>query len=67
MLLVDGGSHMKKAALVICIFALITALTGIPYMVEGISQRGWDGVNYGRIVFPLLIIVISFVKYRKYK
>ena len=58
---------MKKAALVICIFALITVLTGVPYMVEGISQRGWDGVNYGRIVFPLLISGISFVKYRKYK
>lgn len=58
---------MKKVALVICIIALITALTGIPYMVEGITQRGWNGVNYGRVIFPLLISGIFFMKYRKFK
>ena len=58
---------MKKVALVICVFALITALTGIPYMVEGITLRGWGGVNYGRVVFPLLISGISFVRYKKHK
>ena len=58
---------MKKVALVICVFALITALTGIPYMVEGITLRGWSGVNYGRVVFPLLISGISFVCYKKHK
>ena len=58
---------MKKLYLIVCIIALITFLTGIPYLIEGITQRGWGGVNYGRVVFPLLISVISFVKYRKYK
>ena len=58
---------MKKVALVICVFALITALTGIPYMVEGITLRGWGGINYGRVVFPLLISGISFARYKKHK
>ena len=51
---------MKKVYLGITIVALITCLTGIPYLVEGISVRGWSGVNFGRILFPLLISGISF-------
>ena len=32
---------MKKVYLVLAIIALITCLTGIPYLVEGIAARGW--------------------------
>ena len=58
---------MKKACLIICIVALVTCLTGIPYLVEGIAQRGFGGVNYGRVVFPLLISGISFWFFKKHK
>lgn len=51
---------MKKVYLVLAIIALITCLTGIPYLVEGIAARGLGGVNYGRIIFPLLISCFSF-------
>ena len=51
---------MKKVYLVLAIIALITCLTGIPYLVEGITARGLGGVNYGRIIFPLLISCFSF-------
>lgn len=50
---------MKKVYFVIAVIALVTGLTGIPYLVEGIATRGWDSVNYGRIFFPLLISGIS--------
>ena len=58
---------MKKAYLVIAIIALITCLTGIPYLVEGIAARGWGGTNYGRIIFPLLISGISFGLFKRKK
>lgn len=51
---------MKKAYLAIAVIALIACLSGIPYLLEGIAARGWGGVNYGRILFPLLIGGISF-------
>lgn len=51
---------MRKGYILICVIALITCLTGIPYVAAGIAQRGLDGVNYGRILFPLLISGISF-------
>ncbi len=44
----------KKACIVILILAVIGILTGIVYLAEGISARGIGGVNYGRVVFPLL-------------
>lgn len=56
---------MKKVYLIVSIVALITCLTGIPYIVEGISARGFDGVNYGRIIFPLLITGITFWRFKK--
>ena len=58
---------MKKAFLVIGVVALIICLTGIPYLVEGIAARGWGGVNYGRIIFPLLICGIAFWLFKKKK
>ena len=41
----------KKVFIVILILAIIGLLTGISYLVEGISTRGIDGVNYGRVIF----------------
>lgn len=58
---------MKKVFLVVAIVALITCLTGIPYLIEGITSRGWGGVNYGRIIFPLLISGISFWLFKRKK
>ena len=56
---------MKKVYLAIAVIALITCLTGIPYLAKGITARGWDGVNYGRILFPLLIGGIFFWLFKK--
>ena len=58
---------MKKVYLVIAVIALIACLTSIPYLVEGITARGWGGVNYGRIIFPLLISGISFWLFKRKK
>ena len=49
----------KKVYIVILIIAIFGLLTGISYLVEGISTRGIDGVNYGRVIFPLLVGVIA--------
>lgn len=56
---------MKKVYLVVSIFALIAFLTGIPYLIEGISERGIGGVNYGRVIFPLLISAVTFWLFKK--
>ena len=56
---------MKKTWFIVSIIALITCLTGIPQLIDGISQRGFGGVNYGRILFPFLISLITFVLSRK--
>ena len=56
---------MKKAYFIVSVIAFITCLTGIPYFFDGISARGWGGVNYGRVLFPLLICGISFWHYQK--
>lgn len=58
---------MKKVYLVIAVVALITCLRGLHYLVEGIVARGWGGVNYGRIIFPLLISGISFWLFKRKK
>lgn len=50
---------MKKVLLVICAAGALTFLTGIPELAEGITARGWDGVNYGRVLFPLIISAAS--------
>lgn len=57
----------KKICMVILILAIIGLLTGISYWAEGISIRGIDGVNYGRVIFPLLVGVIAvyFLKREK--
>lgn len=61
----EGSFMKKKVCLVITIFAVIALLTGIPHLVYGIQARGIDGVNYGRVIFPLLIGIIAFYMYKK--
>ena len=56
---------MKKVYLVIAIFALIALLTGISELAGGIAARGLAGVNYGLVLFPLLIGIFSFTAYKK--
>jgi len=56
---------MKKVYLIISVIALITCLAGIPYLIGGIAERGLAGVNYGRIIFPLLISGITFWLFRR--
>lgn len=57
----------KKVCIVILILAIMGLLNGISYLVEGISTRGIDGVNYGRVIFPLLVgaIAVYFLKRKK--
>ena len=45
----------KRVCIMILILAIIGVLTGINSLAEGISKRGIDGVNYGRVIFPLLV------------
>ena len=56
---------MKKLFIIVAIFALIALLTGIPYLIEGIRARGFDGVNYGRVLFPALLCGLSIRLYKK--
>lgn len=58
---------MRKVYLIVCILAFLSFLTGIPYVITGISEHGMAGVNYGRILFPLLISGILFGLFRKTK
>jgi hypothetical protein len=46
---------MKKVTCIVILFLSITGLlSGIVYLMEGIRIRGFGGVNYGRVIFPLL-------------
>lgn len=55
----------KKVYLFAAIFAGIALLTGLSYLVQGIGARGVAGVNYGRVVFPLLVMLLSLWLYKK--
>lgn len=57
----------KKVCLIVIIFAAIAFLTGMSYLVNGIQARGVTGVNYGRVIFPLLICGIAFYLFKKQK
>lgn len=49
----------RKVCIVILILAIIALLIGISYLVQGIYARGFGGVNYGSVIFPLLVGVIA--------
>ena len=57
----------KNWYLVLSIVGLVFVVTAIPNLIEGIEARGFGGVNYGSIGFPLIISIVSFVLYRKRK
>ena len=54
----------KNWYLVLSIVGLVFVVTAIPNLIEGIEARGFGGVNYGSIGFPLIISIVSFVLYR---
>ena len=57
----------KKVCIVILFLAINGLLNGICYLAEGISTRGIEGVNYGSVIFPLLVgaIAVYFLKRKK--
>jgi len=40
---------------------------GIFSLAEGIAARVWGGVNYGQVLFPLLIGGFSFRQFKREK
>ena len=61
------GSSMKKVYLAVTAIALILCVEGIFSLAEGIAARGWGGVNYGQVLFPLLIGGFSFWQFKREK
>ena len=59
----------SRIQVVILILAITGLLNGISYLISGISARGIGGVNYGRVIFPLLVgaIAVYFLKKEKKK
>ncbi len=59
----------RKVCIVILILAIIALLIGISYLVQGIYARELGGVNYGSVIFPLLVGVIAvyFMKKTEYQ
>ena len=56
----------KKLCLAVLVFAVMALfLRGIPYVVAGIAARGVLGVNYGSVVFPVLLGAGALYLYRK--
>ena len=56
----------KRLCLVVLVFAVMTLfLRGIPYVAAGIAARGVWEVNYGSVVFPILLGAVALHLYRK--
>ena len=71
-MLLDGIRNKLKLHLVTFYLRLITVVIckqavnqGIPYLIEGIVERGLAGVNYGRVLFPLLFSGLCFWQFKK--
>ena len=58
---------MKKFFLILAVFGLLALLTGIGPLIAGVRERGWNGVNYGRILFPLVIVIASLAACKRQK
>lgn len=59
---------MKKIICVsVFILSMIVLLNNVSRMAEGIRMRGFGGVNYGGVVFPLLIAIGAVRLLRKSK
>ena len=46
---------------------MILCVEGVFSLAEGIGERGWGGVNYGQVLFPLLIGDFSFRQFKREK
>ena len=57
----------KKVYLAVIVITLILCVEGIFSLAEGIAARGWGGVNYGQVLFPLLIGDFSFRQFKREK
>lgn len=57
----------KKVYFVITFFMVLSLLSGIPHLIDGIYERGMWKVNYGIVGFPILIGMWTFYKYKKLK
>lgn len=51
--------------LVILFFMILTVMSGIPHLIDGIRARNMTEVNYGIVGFPILIGIWAFYKYKK--
>ena len=49
------------------VITLLSLLSGIPHLIDGIYERGMWEVNYGIVGFPILIGMWTFYKYKKLK
>ena len=59
--------RMKKVYLAVIVIALILCVEGVFSLAEGIGARGWGGMNYGQVLFPLLIGDFSFRQFKREK
>lgn len=57
----------KKVYLVIALAMLLALLGGFSNLIAGIRARGVMKVNYGQVVFPLIIGGWAFWRYGKAK
>ena len=55
----------KKIWLAVAIFAALALLTGLPEVARGIAARCVWAANYGRVGFPLLLLLWAGVMYRR--
>ena len=65
-----GTTLIRVSTVMGILYLAITGLlNGISYLISGISARGIGGVNYGRVIFPLLVgaIAVYFLKKEKKK
>ena len=59
--------RIKKVYLAVIVIALILCAEGVVSLGGGIGARGWGGVNYGQVLFPLLIGDFSFRQFKREK
>lgn len=55
----------KKRYLFLFILAILALMTAGFSLGEDILERGFLGVNYGTLVLPLLLAVVSFRLYQR--
>ncbi len=55
----------KKIWLAVAIFAALALLTGVPVVIRASLPGACGGVNYGRVGFPLLLLLWAGIRYRR--